>query len=280
MQRAQYTKEVENLEVKKVYVDELPKDERICSNYGKVMQPFGEKVIRDEFIYKPAELYRQQTIVKTYKCTDSDKEDSNLIVSDHYSLIPRLIPESSASSGLVAHVMYYKYMMAMPLYRQEQNFLRLGAKVSRATMSHWIITCSQTYLTPVWDHMKKNLLEREFLMADETPVQVLKEPGRRQQSRSYVWMVRTGNDSGHPIILYRYTETRKGDNAREFFKDAIGSFYLMTKGCRPYLKNYLKDGGCSFDNNWSENAIRPVVMGRKNRLFSDTPEGATAGMIG
>ena len=39
---------------------------------------------------------------------------------------------------------------------------------------------------------------------------------------------------------------------------------------------YLEDGRCSLSNNLSENSIRPVTVGRKNWLFSDSPDGATA----
>ena len=44
------------------------------------------------------------------------------------------------------------------------------------------------------------------------------------------------------------------------------------------MMNYLKDGACSLSNNLSENSIRPLVVGRKNWLFSDTPAGADASM--
>ena len=42
---------------------------------------------------------------------------------------------------------------------------------------------------------------------------------------------------------------------------------------------YLEDGRCSFSNNLSENSIRPVTVGRKNWLFSDTSEGAQANTL-
>ena len=61
--------------------------------------------------------------------------------------------------------------------------------------------------------------------------------------------------------------------------DSIIKAINYTNGCRPYLKNYLKDGSCSLSNNLSENAIRPVVMGRKNWLFSDSQDGANASMV-
>lgn len=50
-------------------------------------------------------------------------------------------------------------------------------------------------------------------MADETPVQVLNEPGRRAESKSYMWVYRTGEDGLPPIIMYGYSETRAGENA-------------------------------------------------------------------
>ena len=50
------------------------------------------------------------------------------------------------------------------------------------------------------------------------------------------------------------------------------------QNCRPYIKNYLSDGNCSICNGWSENSIRPLVVGRKAWLFSDTQDGANASM--
>ena len=155
-------------------------------------------------------------------------------------------------------------------------------------------------------------------MADETPIQVLKEEGRRPQSKSYVWLVRTGDNGGIPIILYNYTPTRAGSHAAAFLAGADPGYYLMvdgykgynkvpeaqrcccwahirrywhpesgdrlikainySNGCRPFMMNYLKDGACSLSNNLSENSIRPLVVGRKNWLFCDTPAGADASM--
>lgn len=45
---------------------------------------------------------------------------------------------------------------------------------------------------------------------------------------------------------------------------------------RDLLTTYLEDGRCSLSNNITENSVRPITVGRKNWLFSDTPEGATA----
>ena len=48
---------------------------------------------------------------------------------------------------------------------------------------------------------------------------------------------------------------------------------------KPYLCAFLEHGEIEISNNQVENAIRPLVVGRKNWLFSDTPEGAEASAI-
>jgi len=45
------------------------------------------------------------------------------------------------------------------------------------------------------------------------------------------------------------------------------------------LIRYTQRGDLPIDNNRAENAIRPFVIGRKNWLFSDTPQGANASAI-
>ena len=47
---------------------------------------------------------------------------------------------------------------------------------------------------------------------------------------------------------------------------------------REYMMTYLEDGRCSLSNNWSENSVRPVTVGRKNWLFSTSVDGAEASM--
>ena len=71
-------------------------------------------------------------------------------------------------------------------------------------------------------------------MADETPLQVLKEPERRPQTKSFMWLFRTGERDDIPIVLYKYSETRAGDNAKDFLDDYEG--YIMCDGYSGYNK--------------------------------------------
>ena len=149
-----------------------------------------------------------------------------------------LMNHSLASPSSVANVMYQKYVNSVPLYRQEQSWEQIGISLSRATMANWIIRCTEDYLLPVVECLRKQLLAREVIHCDETPVQVLKEAGKKPQTKSYMWLYCTGEEAQAPIIVYDYQPSRNGDHA--------------------------------------ENAIRPFAVGRKNWLFADSPKGASA----
>lgn len=81
------------------------------------------------------------------------------------------------------------------------------------SMAHWIITAGREYMQPMYDYFHRELLKRRFLMMDETPIQVLKEEGRRAQSKSYFWLIRTGEDglnkSYDSIQLHFHQSRRK-----------------------------------------------------------------------
>ena len=137
-----------------------------------------------------------------------------------------------ASAGTVAWVMYQKFCNGLPYYRQEKDWKQYGVEIARATMANWVIRNSEAFFLPMYEYFHRKLLERGFAMADETPLQVLHEPERRAQTKSYMWLFRNGEDGGPPIILYKYSETRAGDNAVDFLHGFKG--YLMCDGYSGY----------------------------------------------
>ena len=87
---------------------------------------------------------------------------------------------------------------------------------------------------PIIERMKRSLVCREVLHCDETPVQVLKEEGKKPQSKSYMWLYCTAKDAKHPIVLYDYKPSRSGENAVDFLDGFSG--YLHTDGYSGYNK--------------------------------------------
>ena len=121
----------------------------------------------------------------------------------------------------------------MPLYRQEKQFSRLGIDLSRQTMANWLLNAADPWLKIIYDRMHEYLLKRDILHADETTLQVLKEPGRSAESKSYMWLYRTGRD-GPSIVLYDYQTTRASKHPVSFLTGFKG--YINTDGYSGYNK--------------------------------------------
>jgi transposase len=62
-------------------------------------------------------------------------------------------------------------------------------------------------------------------------------------------------------------------------KGLLGKAIAYTLNQWHRLVGYIEDGRLAPDNNMAENSIRPFVIGRKNWLFSGTPEGARASAL-
>lgn len=99
-------------------------------------------------------------------------------------------------------------------------------------MSNWLLKATEDWLEPIYDALHELLLMREVLHADETTLQVLREPGKTAQSKSYMWLYRTGSDAPHPIVMYDYQPDRKAKRPAAFLKDFKG--YLHTDGYDGY----------------------------------------------
>ena len=120
------------------------------------------------------------------------------------------------------------------MYRLEQEFNRQGLKLSRQTMANWLLKASEKWLQPVYDVLHEQLCREPVLHADETTLQVLKEPGRSSASKSYMWLYRTSGCAKQAIVLYEYQPTRKAEHAEAFLQGFSG--WLHADGYQGYHK--------------------------------------------
>lgn len=217
--------------VQKKYLD-LSDGEKVCPVCNTALEEIGEEFVRRELVFIPAKLKVYEYYSKNYTCPECSKRDLPVIKKGKDGKPHRLY--GMASAGTVAWVMYQKFCNGLPYCRQEKDWKQYGAAITRATMANWVIHNSEAFFLPMYEYFHRKLLERGFAMADETPLQVLHEPGRRAQTKSYMWLFRSGEDGGAPIILYRYSETRAGDNAVDFLHGFKG--YLMCDGYSGYNK--------------------------------------------
>ena len=129
--------------------------------------------------------------------------------------------------------------MAIPLYRQEKDWERQGIRLTRQTMSNWLLRATEDWLVPIYDALKVEMFaNHDTLHADETTLQVLHEPGKSPQSKSYMWLYRTsgyttdGDKTKFPIMLYEYQTGRHAKYLAKFLQGFKG--YLHADGYEGY----------------------------------------------
>lgn len=207
----------------------LPEGEEICPVCAEPLHVMSKEV-RRELVVIPAQLKVVEHVKYIYACRNCEKTDVSVPIIKAQAPEP-VIKGSVASASLVAMIMNNKYVNALPLYRQEKEFERYGMSISRQNMANWMIHCSQNWLEPMYEAMRKVLVEQGVLHADETTLQVLKEPGRKANTKSYMWLYRTGKEAP-PVVLYEYQATRSSSHPKRFLKEFKG--YLHTDGYSGY----------------------------------------------
>jgi transposase len=216
----------ENLPVETVEHD-LPEDERVCLECGGNLHVMGRETRRELKII-PAQVKITEHVRKVYACRNCEKDEYGTPILKA-PLSESVIKGSFASPEAIAHIMTQKFVMGVPLYRQEQEWNRQGIRLSRQTMSNWLITATENWLEPIYDILREMLCVcYDVLHVDETTLQVLHEPGKTPQSNSYMWLYRTSgyNPYGvkitHPIVLYEYQPGRHARHPVSFLKDFKG----------------------------------------------------------
>jgi len=142
----------------------------------------------------------------------------------------QLIPKSIATPGLLAYVFTSKFVDHLPFYRQEGQFKRIGVDLSRATMANWAIKVPER-CHPLLSLLQAEMLAGPLVQIDETTVQVLKEPGRENTKKSYMWLFR-GGPPEKPTLVFQYHPTRSGQVPSDYLRDYEG--YIQTDGYAGY----------------------------------------------
>lgn len=198
----------------------LPENERVCSVCGSELIEIGVEIHRS-LQMEPARFWVREDRYPTYACKHCEKETGEAIVVPT-PMGPTVIPGSFASRSAIAHLAVQKYVMYSPLYRLEQEFDRQGLKLSRQTMSNWLLKATEDWLQPVYNVLHQRLCREKVLHGDETTLQVLHEKGKSATSKSYMWLYRTSGNAEAPIVLYDYQPNRKAENAEQFLEGFSG----------------------------------------------------------
>ena len=139
----------------------------------------------------------------------------------------------------MAYVITAKYADGLPSYRLSEILKRHRIEMSRQTLSESVLAVAGK-IKPLIDHMKQQLQSGSLIHIDETQVQVLKEPGKPPQSRSYMWVQR-GGPPDTPVIHFHYDPSRSADVAGKLLDGFTST--VMSDGYEPYRKVAADNSG-------------------------------------
>ena len=238
---------------------DLPDDEKVNAN-GHALACIGQEYIRTELVLERAKA----KVVKHYRKVYADRQlEQETGYSEVFKPVmpPPLLPHSYASASVVTDVLMKKYVDAMPLYRQEQIWKRMGVELKRGTMANWVIQVADLYLRPFWKRIRSELLTQSTIHADETVIQVLKEKGKPATSESRMWVYSSAKRADIQLRCFEYRESRSGKWAKTFLEGFSG--VLITDGYSGYNKvQEAERAGC-----WAH---------MRRKWLEAMPEGADA----
>ncbi len=201
---------------------DVDESEKHCA-CGCEKQRIGEEV-SEQLEVIPASVKVIQHIRPKYACNRCDAGVS-------IAAMPALfLPKSIASPSLVAHIIVNKYQDHLPLYRQQQIWTRANVDIPRNTMCGWIMKAYEKCL-PLKAFLIQDLLSSDYLQVDETTLQVMNESGKKNTSKSYMWLYRSALPDKR-INYFEYRHSREGIWPETLLADFKG--YLQTDGYAGY----------------------------------------------
>ena len=207
-------------------VHDIAEEAKICG-CGSSLSRIGEEVT-EELDIVPRQCRVIRHIRPKYACRQCEGTESDKCAVQIAPPPVQLLPKTIATAGLIAAVVVEKYADGLPLYRQAARFSREGIEISRGTLSNWVVRVGEL-CSPLIEILREDLRAGPLINADETPVQVLNEPGRANTTKSYMWVFRGGMSPPGSVVIFDYRPTRSGE---EILKEYLTGYrgYVQTDG--------------------------------------------------
>jgi transposase len=205
---------------------DLTPEEKVCGCCGRSKDRIGEDITRI-LEHVPSKLEVHEHVRPKYACR---------YCKDGVSSPPppqRPIARGIAGPGLIAQVVVSKFGDHLPLYRQEDIFVRHGLHIARSTLCDWVSAAAQL-LEPLYQLQRARVIQSSVMWTDDTTVKVL--VGGEEGSRLGRFWTYIG-DQEHPYSVYDFTMSRSRDGPQQFLQEFRG--YLHADAYAGYDAIYL-----------------------------------------
>ena len=253
---------------KDVYVDSL--DDAKCDGCGSIMKENGEE-ITTKLVWHPGSFELIKYHQKKYVCPNCDEKS--------YKNPIDIFDDNLVSPSFAANIVNYKYNYALPLYRQEEIYTKLGVPISRVSLSKYVLLTAEA-LKPLFELMLKDLIATpvKVLQADETIFKCILDCIKENRDKNYVFTYSTTYYDKR-IRIYSYSENRGVSNPQEILKDYEG--YLEVDGydgynnidnvktarCWVHARRKYTDIVKSLKENQKKNSVAFKLVKKINQLF-------------
>jgi transposase len=203
----------DDLPVKRIELDVAP-EEKICPETGEALVCIGQEVSR-----KLARKAEQFYIIEYVRPKYASRKNPDLGVRTA-ALPDAIIDRCPADESLLAYVLNAKFADHLPLYRLVEILGRSHVRISRQTLSKWVLTLGAG-LSPLYEAMKARVLESGVVFADESPIRLqVKGKGRCQQA--YMWVYAGGGGGDPPYRFFEFRQNRSHAHPEQTLKGYQG----------------------------------------------------------
>src|SRR5436190_15783875 len=208
------------IKVLETVTERIEPEEKVCPHCGKTKCEIGHER-SERFEYVPAKIVRHEIIRPKLACACGEAGVSIA------PLPPSVVAQGQPGSSLVAHVLLSKYVDHLPLYRQQQQFQRLGVNFPKSTLGDWVAQ-GASWLQPLVREMKQQILAGDYAQVDETPVKVQDPDVTGKCATGWLWVLSEPKGD----VIFEFHSGRGKEQALKLIGDFKG--YLQRDGYGVY----------------------------------------------
>ena len=222
--------------------DTMHASRRILHKSDLSKLPDGAEIIRiydQKYSFEQhVEIIQHDRQMVVYKTKNGEVKTADLPYDDENVESFRRVPGTHATSDLIAYIIFNKYLMETPFYRELKRLMEEDMRICDCTLSNWL-SKGVPHLKKMIPYLLAMALEKDAIVnCDETWCRVRMEVGGYK--KKYIWCL--VNKAAH-IVIYLYDDGSRGREVlRDILKDnQIAALQSDGYNVYMYIDNELDD---------------------------------------